>query len=1172
MRSEHLPSKKPVQRFGLRSLSVGLASVLVSSTVAVNSVNAHAETVSSSAQTDDGTDSSEVTTKSGVSVSIASTEEDSAQASEPDAESANESSSDNAADVATESEANNADGESQASVSTDSSEQSNANTNDSESTVDPNNAKNSEESSDDADASESTSVSENSNALDALDTSQKTNASDNVAMLSASLLVDANSSGTINSLSEAKNYSNYDHSSALADPETAKASYKKGENVPVSFAFANSTNTDQKITATMTIYYGVNPVGEVRSVTKYLKAGESYDVAANTADQNQFTIDNSWLENNKGYTVQIKVTDSSGNQIGLKNLGLAIEDDWTKFPRYGVIAGSGSHAYGIPNDPELMKKYAEQIEEMKNMHVNSYFFYDVYKDAANPFPDEESYTQEWATWTSNKPQISTQAIKDLVSKVHDTNAVAMLYNMIHARNTYENTENTPGLPDDSQLMYNATDGAFGSKGQPMSNSAAAQEYYNPASPAWQKFIAETMIEAMKRGNFDGWNGDTIGGNVVTTSEDRETDKTFQLEDTYGYFSKAIMDAFKGKKPDGSDYYYTINNVNAGGLTDSLPNVSVAYTELWPSGYFDGHSTTEYGDLKNVVDYVRDKSGKSLIVSAYLKNNSIGNDNTYNTNAELLTTASIAAAGGYHMELDANANNNDEYGTGVLGSEYYPNQDHKVSEDLNRLLYQYSQFQVQYENILRGDGVTNDTAMAKTYNSDGNQVSRDENNSTDAGRNGNQVWTFTKKGDGFKTIQLINLMGINSDWDNTSGNNNKNPEVQKNLTVVYPLGQTSEDQAKALASHVYVTSPDDWSKGSMTKVSAEVVNNGDGTYSLKINVPELSLWDMVYIPDTVVESTTQPTDNGDSGNSSQTPDTPNTGDNSGTGAGDNGDSQQANESKNDSDTSTQGENESSTNGDAGNIQVPEAPKDNNSGASSEGSQSSSDSKVNGDGNASQPPDSSRDDSKNDATNPADNSKNNSSTQTGSDSQGSSSSSSTGKNQSNSSQVAEDSNAKNQSSGDAKPESQSKDQTQSSVQNASLNSSDNGYNADITATSNQVDSNDKQADYNDDPSDSSKQGESDSAVSESTSPNTKLNNSKGTTSGVTVENKAIKSDAPENNNTNTSASTSSSSTQSSAQLPKTGNGNDKVFKAVGMFSLVTSLLATLINNSKKKQKEN
>lgn len=849
-----------------------------------SNVSAHAETVNASVQSDMASASDKVTTDSGLTVSTISGSQGNNAAS-----SSKETDASNSADANASSKSQNdtsAEGEKAAdsnsstnSVSSgndvaDDNEASSENKNSSDSGDAKANSEDTQENdadskgdaqgnSEDAKGSaQGDAASENATTVSTSALESKSN--DDASLLSASLLTDTGSTATIKSLSEAKNYSNYDHSAALTDLETAKASYKKGESVPVSFAFANSTNSDQKITATMTVYYGVNPIGEIRSVSKYLKAGEAYDVATNATDQNQFTIDNSWLENNKGYTIQIKVTDASGKQIGLKNLGLAIENDWTKFPRYGVIAGSGSHAYGIPNDPALMQKYAEQIEEMKNMHVNSYFFYDVYKDAANPFPDEESYTQEWVTWTSNKPQISTQAVKDLVAKVHDTNASAMLYNMIHARNTYENTENTPGLPDDSQLMYNAYDGVFGSKGQAMTNSAAAQVYYNPASPAWQKYITQVMIDAMKRGNFDGWNGDTIGDNTVTTSEDKGTDKTFRLQDTYGYFSKNVIDAFKGKKPDGTDYYYTINNVNTEGLKDSLSNVSVAYTELWPSGNFDGHAITEYGDLKNVVDYVRDQSGKSLIVSAYLKNNTIGSDNIYNTNAELLTTASIAAAGGYHMELDANANNNDEYGTGILGNEYYPNQDHKVSEDLNRLLYQYSQFQVQYENMLRGDGVTNDIAMAKTYNASGSQVSRDENNSTDAGRNGNQVWTFTKKGDGFKTIQLINLMGINSDWDNTSGNNNKNPEVQKNLTVVYPLGSMTESLAKAYANNVYVTSPDDWNKGTMVKASASVVNNGDGTYSLKVNVPELSLWDMVYIQEPQVAHVTyhDDTDNKD----------------------------------------------------------------------------------------------------------------------------------------------------------------------------------------------------------------------------------------------------------------------------------------------------------------------
>lgn len=124
------------------------------------------------------------------------------------------------------------------------------------------------------------------------------------------------------------------------------------------------------------------------------------------------------------------------------------------------------------------------------------------------------------------------------------------------------------------------------------------------------------------------------------------------------------------------------------------------------------------------------------------------------------------------------------------------------------------------------------------------MSRDDNSSRDSGRSGNQVWTFTKHGPGFETIQLINLMGINSDWDNTSKNNNKNPVAQHNFTVRYPLNNMPADQAKLIANNVYVMSPDDWNHGTMQKIDS-YVDQSNGNYDLVMKVPTLDIWDMIY---------------------------------------------------------------------------------------------------------------------------------------------------------------------------------------------------------------------------------------------------------------------------------------------------------------------------------------
>ncbi len=88
------------------------------------------------------------------------------------------------------------------------------------------------------------------------------------------------------------------------------------------------------------------------------------------------------------------------------------------------------------------------------MHINNYFFYDVYNTPANPFPaNVERFTQDWATFLipnsetdpdkrkSYLPVIDTEAVKELVAHVHSTGAKAMLYNMIYAVSLEEGVPN-----------------------------------------------------------------------------------------------------------------------------------------------------------------------------------------------------------------------------------------------------------------------------------------------------------------------------------------------------------------------------------------------------------------------------------------------------------------------------------------------------------------------------------------------------------------------------------------------------------------------------------------------------------------------------------------------------------------------------------------------------------
>ena len=641
----------------------------------------------------------------------------------------------------------------------------------------------------------------------------------------------------------------------MTDPETTKAAYSKTDgDINYSVVVSNPTAETKTMTVNLTLQHASEIIGQ-DNVDLTLAAGASAKVS-------NLTVASEWLTNNTGYLVTISVNDKSGSTLSSKRAGLSVEDDWTVFPRYGIVAGSPTDQNSIL--VKNLEAYRKELELMKSMNINSYFFYDAYNEATDPFPEGvDSFVQKWNTWSHT--QVDTKAVKELVDQVHKSGAVAMLYNMISADSNPKN----PALPL-AALAYNFYD-SFGKKGEPMTYTIGdnpTQVYYDPANPDWQKYIAGVMKSAMDRMGFDGWQGDTIGDNRVTDYEHRNsTDEadSHMMSDSYASFINAMKDLI------GEKYYITINDVN-GGNDDKLAKArqDVVYNELWTNGgsVIPGRMQVAYGDLKARIDMVRNKTGKSLIVGAYMEEpgidytvpggkatNGAGKDalagKPLQADATLLVDATVAAAGGYHMSIAALANAN--AALNVLQSAYYPTQYLSVARDTIRKLYNYQQFITAYENLLRGEGVTNSTQSVSTKNAAGEILSKDA-----LGVTGDQVWTFAKSGKGFSTVQMINMMGINAGWHNEEGYaDNKTPDAQENLTVRLSLaGKTAQEAAK-IANQVYVTSPDDWATSNMKKAQASLETDENGQPVLVISVPKLTLWNMLYIKEDTTATPVEP---------------------------------------------------------------------------------------------------------------------------------------------------------------------------------------------------------------------------------------------------------------------------------------------------------------------------
>ena len=214
-------------------------------------------------------------------------------------------------------------------------------------------------------------------------------------------------------------------------------------------------------------------------------------------------------------------------------------------------------------------------------------------------------------------------------------------------------------------------------------------------------------------------------------------------------------------------------------------------------------------------------GKGVILPAYVdygcaKKFSSGRPGAFNPPGVLLADAAIFAAGGTHLELGD--------GGFLLDSEYFPNHALVPSAALLGRLQGYYDFQVAYENLLRGGlaGSPNAIRLSVPFSADGSP---------------NAVWAFAKGNGDTSTINLINLIGErNTAWKDDNADYPP-PTPQTDVRVKYYCGSGTITQ-------VHWASPD-VQGGKSSALPYRMGADAAGPY-VKFTVPRLDYWDLVYL--------------------------------------------------------------------------------------------------------------------------------------------------------------------------------------------------------------------------------------------------------------------------------------------------------------------------------------
>lgn len=584
----------------------------------------------------------------------------------------------------------------------------------------------------------------------------------------------------------------------VSDVTTDKSMYNPGEKVNVK---AELNNTTGKVITDGIVELNVkhlgDKVGSPITQTYSVNNGEKTDVSLSwTAPSQDF----------KGYLLEITCRDSTGTIVDSGTTAVDISSNWLKFPRYGYLTKYGSDV-----------NTADVISQLSKFHINGLQFYDWQDKHHDPIAGEESSVEE--KWQDlSKHDVYKSTIEGYISNAHNAGMSAMQYNLIYGATQGYDTDGS-GAKKEWGLYKQpiGTSSEQWTMKMPDGWETDALYFMDPSNKDWQNYIFAREKEVFGAFDFDGWHMDTVGDFGTVYKADGTP---VSITTTFKEFLDSAKTAFPNK-------FIMMNPVgNKGHQQVNASKVDGVYTEIW-----DWDGFPNYNSLKGVVDQARiETNKKSLIVPAYMnydyaKNKSEQNPGKFNTSSVLLTDASVLAAGGSRLELGDD--------TRMLCSEYFPNRNLLMSQNLIQRERKYYDFIVAYENLLRDKQINSTNEI---------EVNGYENSKTGQP---NKIWTYSKKDSNYDVIQMINLLGVYDNGWRSADAKKQTPTKAENFTVKY---YTTQDIAA-----VSIASPDSNDCKSQDLAFTKGIDD-KGNY-ITFTVPSLEYWDMIYMKKAAQENMT-----------------------------------------------------------------------------------------------------------------------------------------------------------------------------------------------------------------------------------------------------------------------------------------------------------------------------
>ncbi len=478
--------------------------------------------------------------------------------------------------------------------------------------------------------------------------------------------------------------------------------------------------------------------------------------------------------------------------------GFDVVEKWFQAPRYGFLSEF--------NPDKKEKDINQRLEIMKNLHLNIVQFYDWMYRHHQLLPLLQVEYKD----IFNRP-LSLKIIRKQIEGCKKNGMLPIAYGAMYGAEKDFVTEH-------SDWIAATRDGITRNSILDDKQPEYIQIMNITADCPWREHIVNQYRQAIENLGFEGIHMDHYGFPKTYYSLINNKRELKDMEAEFGRFVEYT------RKELGEETALIFNAANNWPveIVASKPQ-DVVYIEAWsPSDTFY-HLRQLILEAKKLANY-----NKQVILAAYIsslnKKKKISQE--AGERAARLVTASIFANGGFHLVLGEGAT--------ILTDGYYP-EFRQLTSEFRAIMQNYYDLITRYSKYLFSQNLRDKSAFL-TGGINYEIMLEVKGKKINFGPNGEKdsIWTIVRENNKFKTLNLVNLMGIDTTkWDQPQYTD---PKIQQHIEIEWLIDEDVEN--------VYWITAD---KGDIRPRKIDFIRDKHKRGEIvRFTIPELIYWGLVIV--------------------------------------------------------------------------------------------------------------------------------------------------------------------------------------------------------------------------------------------------------------------------------------------------------------------------------------